>query len=255
MRRARCVFLWFALMVILLPAPADAQSVETRTVKLSGPVATNQLATALTNDDQTDSLDRSFLEGKVSDARTRAQALMCKVQVPEWKCNGDTVVPDDTKVFVVVWASKDIAGALTLRRMLLQQTGDRPYALDLQGIGTAESHIRLYEVFLTDDFHATLVSSYKSTRVENPLVGQLPAAVVQILSPLFSIAGAVLEAKPHAPLEANVVVKPPTVWITVSTCHLAVCASEHRRDESSAACNHRARAVQGRRGPDEPGKV
>lgn len=156
-----------------------AAYVETTTLKVDGPVDTKL------DLDRLKALDEKFKAGKMTEARAIATAI-----IDAAKAAGTIEEAYDyTKNYLaLVWVAADAAGKLTVRRLVVPQPVPRPYALDLPGV---TSNPDFYELFVAGDRRATLVTVYRSTQEENPLVRQIPTIAAQILGPLFGLAAGV----------------------------------------------------------------
>lgn len=186
---------------------AAATYAETTTLKVDGPVNTGIAVPEL------DKLDEQFATGDMRAARATAIRIIDKAKV---RRTIQGPYDYNRNYLAVVWVGTDIAGKLIVRRLVVPQPVPRPYAVDLPGIGADR---QLYELFLAVDPRATLVSVYRSTPEENPILQEIPGVVSQIVGPLFGVLAGVagehrsaqrikqLEQQTGAPL---------TVYVTAS---------------------------------------
>lgn len=203
-----------AILILAASSAVWAQVVDTQTVVVAGPVPTERPVTKL------DDLNRLFVSGEDVKARQLARGIVDAARTT----TSHEAFNYDKHHLAIVWAAVDVSGKTVLRRLMLKGSTDRPYALDLPGIGVRSSDPQLYELFLSIDRRATLVTVYRSTPEENPLLAQIPALAEKIIGPLIGLVAGVAGEPEERRLLAEEGRKegeaPPQVYVTASAVKL-----------------------------------
>jgi hypothetical protein len=201
-----------AMLVLLLagvPARAHAQ-VETQSRVVAGPLQIDVSTEVL------DKLDLEVRTGDLSNARKTGELIIAEARKDP--THGTKEAFCSTKHYrVLVWAARDVKGALILRRLLLKPPATRPFSLDLPGIGADEKDAKLFEILIAGDKRSTLVSVYRSTRETDPLTAQVPEFVKSILTPFFGLVSVVAGELGRA---ERMAVSVPHLFITASQVQL-----------------------------------
>jgi hypothetical protein len=169
------------LVVVVHARPAAAEQADVVSVLVDGPIKTNVPASTL------DAMEDAFRGGDLATARVHAATV-----IDAAKAATSNTDPYDysRNVLAVVWPGVDGSGKTALRRLMLPAPSSQPFAIDLPGIEPGADPPRLYELLITADGRSRLVSQYTFTRVDNPILAQIPEVISRLVGPLFSIIGA-----------------------------------------------------------------
>jgi hypothetical protein len=175
-----------ATSLVLLSTPAFSQQIDITSSRVGDPV---QVGSA----PDLERLEKQFRGGNLAAARTTAAELLTHARstAPAPSTPSECPPFDLTRsITIVVWAGTDGIGPSVLRRLTLPEPSSYPESLDLPGLRTSRLPC-LYEVLLSLDERARLVSQYTFTREDNPILAQIPVVAEKLSGPLFGLLAAV----------------------------------------------------------------